>query len=406
MSLKKPFIKVDSIENEEKTENHQYIYTSDSVFSSNNDTLIEVHIADIHFGNKSTKIEDHFNILMEQFIKPISTIHFDLLSINGDLFDHKVMANSDVVMYAIKFIGTCVQLCRTHNATLVLLEGTSEHDADQLKLFYHYLEDPSIDIRIVETARFEIIKGHRFLYMPEEYSMGGEYYDKLLSQSGWYDSACIHGTIAGTVRGANERNHESIRAVFDLSDFKYCRGPIICGHVHKPQVIEGGYIYYSGCPIRYKYGEEEPKGFLICLHNYKTREFYVHFQEIESFRYDTINIDDILSNDPKDIINYIQGLKASGIDNIRIQFSHDTASTEVIRSYFKSIPYVKVDDTFIKKQVELEANIDLFDDDEYSGLEFVLDETLDKKEILCRYANFLKGYIYVTVDELNTLLKE
>lgn len=370
------------------------------------DTLIEIHIADIHFGNKSTKIEDHFNIMVEQFINPISTINFDLLSINGDLFDHKVMANSDTVMYAIKFIDLCVQLCRARNATLVLLEGTSEHDADQLKLFYHYLEDPTIDIRIVESARFEIIKGYRFLYMPEEYSMGDEYYERLLYQSGWYDSACIHGTMVGSVHGAKEQSFDNSRAIFDLSCFSYCKGPIICGHVHKPQVMGGGYIYYSGCPIRYKYGEEEPKGFLICLHNYRTREFYIHFQEIESFRYDTINIDSILSNDPKDIIQYIQDLKASGIDKIRIQFSTDSSTTEIIKSYFKSIPDIKVDDTAVKKRVELEANVDIFEDDEYSGLEFVLDETLDKKEILCKYANFLKGYVYVTTDELNALLKE
>lgn len=370
------------------------------------DTLIEIHIADIHFGNKSTKIEDHFNIMVEQFINPISTINFDLLSINGDLFDHKVMANSDTVMYAIKFIDLCVQLCRARNATLVLLEGTSEHDADQLKLFYHYLEDPTIDIRIVESARFEIIKGYRFLYMPEEYSMGDEYYERLLYQSGWYDSACIHGTMVGSVHGTKEQSFDNSRAIFDLSCFSYCKGPIICGHVHKPQVMGGGYIYYSGCPIRYKYGEEEPKGFLICLHNYRTREFYIHFQEIESFRYDTINIDSILSNDPKDIIQYIQDLKASGIDKIRIQFSTDSSTTEIIKSYFKSIPDIKVDDTAVKKRVELEANVDIFEDDEYSGLEFVLDETLDKKEILCKYANFLKGYVYVTTDELNALLKE
>ena len=163
-----------------------FIRVDDTAFAMpRKDTLIEIHIADIHFGNKSTKIEDHFNIMVEQFINPISTINFDLLSINGDLFDHKVMANSDTVMYAIKFIDLCVQLCRARNATLVLLEGTSEHDADQLKLFYHYLEDPTIDIRIVESARFEIIKGYRFLYMPEEYSMGDEYYERLLYQSGW-----------------------------------------------------------------------------------------------------------------------------------------------------------------------------------------------------------------------------
>lgn len=370
------------------------------------DVLTEIHIADIHFGNKSTKIEDHFKILYEQFIAPISMMQFDLLSINGDLFDHKFMANSDVIAYAIRFVDLCVQLCRQRDATLVLLYGTSEHDADQLKLFYHYLEDPTIDLRIVEHAKFEYIKGHTYLYMPEEYSMGAEYYNKLLFGSGWYDEVCLHGTIAGSVHGCNEPNKDGIRAVFGLEDFCYCNGPIICGHVHKAQCIKG-YIYYCGNPIRYKFGEEEDKGFIICLHNFATREFYVHFQKIESFRYDTVNIDDLLLNDPKDVIDYINGLKANGIDHIRVQFTQDNSTTEVVKKYFSSIPYVKIDTTAIKKQqTELQMNQNVFDSEEYAGLEFILDDSLDKKDILCKYANFLKGFTYITVDELVDLLKE
>lgn len=370
-----------------------------------NDILTEIHIADIHFGNKATKIEDHFKIMVEQFINPISTIHFDLLSINGDLFDHKVMANSDVVMYAIKFIDLCVQLCRQRDATLVLLLGTSEHDADQLKLFYHYMDDPSIDIRIIERAKFEYIKGHRFLYLPEEYSMGRLYYEKLFYGSEEYDSCCLHGTFKGTVHGCNEENLDSIRAVFGPDNFVNCKGPVICGHVHKAQCING-FVYYSGCPIRYKFGEEEEKGFLICLHNYTTGEFYTHFQEIKSFRYDTINVDDMLGEDPKVVIDYIKNLKSSGIDNIRVQFGVETPGLEVIKQYFSSIPYVKIDTEAIKrKKVELSANEDIFED-EYAGLEFILDDSLDKKDILCRYANFLKGFTYITTDQLIELLKE
>lgn len=368
------------------------------------DIMTEIHIADIHFGNRSTKIEDHYNIMVEQFLRPISTIHFDLLSINGDLFDHKVMAGSDVVMYATMFIDQCIKLCRERGATMVIMLGTKEHDADQLKLFYHYLTDPTIDLRIVEKAKFEMIKGHRFLYMPEEYSMGGEYYEKLLYHSGWWDTTCAHATFAGSVYGASVQDMDSIRAVFTPEQFAYCKGPIICGHVHKPQCI-GGYVYYSGSPIRYKFGEEESKGFLICLHNYRTREFYMHFQEIESFRYDTINLDHMLNSDPKDVIAYIKDLKARGIDNIRVQFSMDTPTLEVIKNYFANIPYVKIDTTDIKKkQVEMETNTSIFDD-EYAGLEFILDETLDKNEILCKYVNILKGFTYITVDELTELLK-
>ena len=52
---------------------------------------VEVHIADIHFG--SIDSQKQFAILNEQFLKPISTIDFDILSIDGDIFDKKLLAN-------------------------------------------------------------------------------------------------------------------------------------------------------------------------------------------------------------------------------------------------------------------------------------------------------------------------
>ena len=98
-------------------------------------TLTEIHISDIHFGVMDPKVQ--FDILSDQFIAKIAQIKFDILSIDGDLFDHKFLSNSDAVMYATKFIDILVFLCRNANATLVLLHGTESHDARQLKLFYH-----------------------------------------------------------------------------------------------------------------------------------------------------------------------------------------------------------------------------------------------------------------------------
>ena len=112
---------------------------------------------------------------MEQMVNKIHDLQFDVFFINGDIFHHKFMSNSDTIMYASLFIDEVVRLCMSKNATLVLLHGTASHDADQLKLFYHYIGS-GVDIRIVETTRFEIIKGIRVLCIPEEYNKGYDYY--------------------------------------------------------------------------------------------------------------------------------------------------------------------------------------------------------------------------------------
>ena len=119
--------------------------------------LNQVHIADLHFGAFDPKTQ--YEILREQFLIPISSINkIDIISIDGDIFDHKVMSNSDAAMYASIFIDELVKMAREKNATLVILHGTYSHDFDQLKLFYHYLEDKSVDIRIITSIKFEKFK--------------------------------------------------------------------------------------------------------------------------------------------------------------------------------------------------------------------------------------------------------
>ena len=49
--------------------------------------VVEVHIADLHFGSVDPQKE--FTILDEQFLQRIARIDFDILSIDGDIFDKK-----------------------------------------------------------------------------------------------------------------------------------------------------------------------------------------------------------------------------------------------------------------------------------------------------------------------------
>ena len=121
--------------------------------------LKQAHIADLHFTVKNIPPKVHYEILKEQFINKLIDLPLDLISVDGDIFDRKFMSNTDSVMYASMFIGDLVQLCKTKKITLFLIKGTDGHEADQLKLFYHYLKDPDIDIRIIETIRFEYAKG-------------------------------------------------------------------------------------------------------------------------------------------------------------------------------------------------------------------------------------------------------
>src|SRR5699024_7477807 len=105
---------------------------------TNRGTLTIIHTADIQFGCMDPFTE--YKILKEQLIDKVRPLTFDILSVNGDLYDRKYMSNSDPVKYATLFVADLVKLCKEKNATLIIISGTKEHDAGQLVLFYHYLK--------------------------------------------------------------------------------------------------------------------------------------------------------------------------------------------------------------------------------------------------------------------------
>lgn len=366
-------------------------------------TTIEAHISDIHFGVIDPKVQ--YDILHEQFVSRLALLgsKLDIISINGDLFDHKFMSNSDVVLYASMFIDELVSLCRMNDITLILIHGTNYHDAGQLKLFYHYTNDRTVDVRIVENVRFEYAKGKRILCIPELYGRNSVYYNSFLKCSGLYDSVYMHGTFKGSIYGKDTPTLDSDREpVFQIEDFYNCTGPIISGHVHIGQCFNNDF-YYCGSPIRWCYGEEQPKGFLILTHNLNTREYYVHFEEIQSFRYDTINLDLMLLEDPKKVIEHVKLLQANGIDNIRIEFTVDSENIEIVRNFYKnnSNVNIKFDRKAVKEQKKHQEMIE-----KYKQFDFIMDKNLSEYDILSRYINQNLGYAFISSDDLIELLKE
>ena len=366
----------------------------------NRGTLIQVHIADLHFGAFDPKKQ--YEILQSQMLNKISMLpKLDVIVIDGDIFDHKVMSNSDSAMYATMFIDRLVDLARVKGSTLVLLHGTYSHDYDQLKLFYHYLEDPSVDIRIITTIKFEYIKGAKVLCIPELYGVDESVYRKVFFESGWYDEAFVHGTFTGSVYG----DYVGAGRLLSPEDFIYCKGVAIAGHVHKSGCFNG-FFYYCGCPYRWKFGEEEDKGFIILAHNLDTQMHYVDFQVIKSYTYETIYIDSIMSEDPKVIIDYINRLKVErGIDYIKVRFRVPVPgyNRTIINNYYRNngTSYVEFMDQ--KEIQKANTNEEIAKSDEYG---YLVDNSMSDIEKFVRYVNESEGFQFITVEKLTEILSE
>lgn len=379
--------------------------TPATIMSSNRGTLVEVHIADLHFGANRVNPLDEYNILKNQFLDRLKTFRFDIVSINGDIFDHKMMSNSDGVLYAIKFVSELLDICRYWGATCIIISGTSSHDANQLKLFYHFLNDKTIDLRIIETIQFQYVKGARILCIPEEYGKSEEYYTNKLFRSGVYDTVFMHGTIVGSVYGANNEDLSNSKyPVFCLDSFALCKGPIFAGHVHTGGCFNS-YMYYCSSPIRYHFGEEEDKGFIIAFHNLDTSEHYTYFNPILSYTYDTMNLDSIIMKDIKEIVDYIYNILNNGSDYLRVQFNSTHENIQILYNYFKTNKRVTIVNNInqVERERLMKDNTDILD--KYKDISFILDPKMSEVDKFIEYINYKEGKGYMNKETLDSIMK-
>ena len=365
--------------------------------------IIHVHIADIHFGalNPVTQLQ----ILQEQFIYKIQNIPFNILAIDGDLFDKKVSANSPVVECAIRFVNQCLQMCLERNAMMIMISGTESHEASQLSLFKDYERIYGNNFHIVENIQFVYYMGYKILCIPEEYSKPAYYYESKLCET--YDMCFMHGTLVGGVYGANKEKLQSNReAVFSIESFSSCKGPIISGHVHKAMCLNSN-MYYVSNPIRYKFGEEEEKGFGICISSPLGHKYT--FMPITSFRYDTIPLSALGTNDPDIIVKKLDELQANGIDFIRLDMS-DSAIKEnfatpiinILEAKYAQNPHISLIKPSVEKSILINTTEDIMN--KYSGMDFLLDKNMSELDKFVQYINYNKGCDFITVDKLKSIL--
>ena len=365
-------------------------------------TNIIVSISDIHFGALDPLYM--YNNLKQQFIQRLVPLNFDILAICGDIFHAKYMSNNPIISYALSFMDDVVNLCRNKQASLIIIDGTYSHDNGQLKLFYHYLNDPSIEFYIVEDIQFIQTKGLRILCIPERYGIPEDYYKSILYDSGMYDMCFMHGTFKGSFHGTEIATLNSSKApIFSIDAFKNCIGPIIMGHYHISSCYEN-YAYYNGSPFRWQFGEEQPKGFLVTAYDNRTRRHCTELIPIESYKYITININDIINNDPKTIIEYIKNQKTvNNIDYIRIQYNTSNDNINIVRTYFRNQNNVVFQELERKSNQLIEINSELNKiENKYS---YITDPNIDDYHKFVQYINQQENCQFITVDELVSILE-
>ena len=365
-------------------------------------TLITAHISDLHFPAMDPRKQ--YNILEDQFLKKIEAMpRLDLICVNGDIYDHKLMTSSDGTLYASMFVSRLVDIAKLHNATLILLQGTMSHDANQLKIYYHYMQRKDVDVRVVTNIRFEMVKNCRVLCIPELYGVPEEYYQHILFGSDFYDLCIMHGTIQGAVYGDNVGSGR----LFHMEDFLNCKGPIIAGHVHKAATYYD-HFYYCGSPYRWRFDDDCFKGFILMSYNMNTRQYYLDYEEIISDIYKTITLDELVNNDPIETINYIRNLKATeGINYIKVKFNSAIpgSSRMAMNDNFRNDDSVTLEFFSPEREIAKHAEARIKEDGEKFA--FLLDPRLTDEQKFVMWVNYQKkDETFLTVEELEEILRE
>lgn len=290
-------------------------------------------LADIHLGacdiNQTYK---EINFLRDY----IKDRYYNFIIIAGDFWDRKIYSNEEYIVIANKLILTLLSRCDK----LRIINGTRSHDNNQNSIFKQYEENMAndllkkdIDFKIINTVEEELLFDNiNVLYVPEEYMYDQkEYYADTLYSNKEYNYIFGHGIIEeGMVNAtrnikitSEKRKKAPIFKVKLLED--RCIGQVYFGHYHTHTEITDN-VFYVGSFSRYKFGEEEDKGFYEIstdgeiyennfIHNTSTQTYV---QIAYSFKSKIFNQDINLPEELKLIINK---KNKSGIDKLKIIFN-------------------------------------------------------------------------------------
>ena len=135
------------------------------------------------------------------------------------------------------------------------------------------------------------------------------------------------------------------------------------------------------------------------------RMHYTKLIEIDSYIYNTINIDHLINEDPKKIIEFIKHEKeVNNIDFIRVQFNNPNENMNVVRSYFRNIGNVKLQE--MNKKERQSEQIDAAVLQRFNEYNYILDNKISDYDKFCMYVNQNEGYEFISSAELIELLED
>jgi len=237
-------------------------------------------LADLHWGAMdSYKMYNNLQLVLE-FIRQMKD-SLDFIIIAGDYFDYRLQLNSKTALAAVQWFDELVNTCRESNIKKIrMFKGTREHDNDQLEIFRPPYELDDGYFKIFNTTESEeLLPGLRCIYCPDENMNLSEYHQVYYSKFIPHPNiGFFHGnfdTILPDIEFNRIQEHNLATMIYEYDKFsKLIKGPMISGHWHVKN--EHKSLYYVGSYDRWKFNEEEDKGFIYGEIDTDTNEYFIH----------------------------------------------------------------------------------------------------------------------------------
>lgn len=362
-------------------------------------------IADIHIGAFSIeKLYQEFTYRFIEYIKNMKRIDFIIFA--GDLFDHKLFLNQKESYYAYRMIQEMIEVC-PKDIKIRFVYGTESHECGQYSIFSTI---QNTDIKIIKTVEEEeLFPDCKVLYLPEEYCYDKkDYYKKYFEKEKEYDYIFGHGIIREAMKMAAVSNDNSGKKRKKVPSFTtaelnhMCKGQTFFGHYHVHTEMDD--VYYVGSFSRWKYGEEEDKGFYEISYDtekntynenfvindlapiYRTMRYgYKNnlFKDMDSLEKGMTGIEKMIKNDVMDHMRFMF--------NIPTEAENPEFMMEYIQKRFKFDENIKIEfeNGYIKEKKKKQSEKIKEENDKYA---FIFDKNM-------KFENKVAYFISIEYDK-------
>lgn len=328
-------------------------------------------LADLHIGDMpKAQLEHEIQTVLYPYLEEHD---LDFVIFGGDYFGHRLFLNDENSIFAMQVIKEIDRRLKP-DAKIRMIYGTKSHDEDQYESL-SVSDDRDYKV-IYHVSEEELFPDLHVLYLPEELLFDAdEYYQDIFQKKDAYDLICGHGVIQEAMKQAalaiEEKKHVSRKVPVFRSGIleSLCTGPVVFGHYHIHKEI-GNRVSYVGSFSRWKFGEEEPKGFLSLTYNTKKnrpKRWDIEFIEnglAPSFTtvgfgyHDTVfrSVEEM----QKKMDHFDHLVKTDQFDHLRLEFNipedceNPEYYIEFLKERFKDNPDIKVNITngYIEKRTE------------------------------------------------------